>query len=71
MAAHPIIGHGPHVHTNLPARFDYIFPDGREDGEAFGAEDVVVAIVDLGANDVDMEERLLDEIFETLSPFHV
>lgn len=58
--------HGPHVHGNSPVWLDHCFPDLWEDDFAIGADEVVVAFVDVGADYVDVEEGLFDEFFHAL-----
>jgi hypothetical protein len=58
--------HGPHVHGDGPVGLDHGLPDLWEDDFAVGSDKVVVAFVDVRANDVDVEEGLLDELFHAL-----
>jgi hypothetical protein len=58
--------HGPHVHGDGPVGLDHGFPNLREDNFAVGSDEVVVAFVHMRANDVNVEEGLLDELFHAL-----
>lgn len=58
--------HGPHVHSDGPIGLDHGLPDLRQDDLAIGSDEIVVALVDVGPNDVDVEEGLLDEFFHAL-----
>lgn len=59
-------GHGPHVHSDGPVRLDHCLPDLWQDDLAIGSYEVVVAFVHVGADDIDVEEGLLDEFFHAL-----
>lgn len=60
-------GHGPHVHGDGPVGLNHGFPDLREDDLAIGTDEIVVAFVDVRADDIDVKEGLLDELFHTLT----
>ena len=54
------------MHYDAPAGFDHAVPDLGEDDFAVGEDEVVVALVDVGAYYVDVEEGLFDEGFHAL-----
>ena len=58
--------HGPHVHCDGPVGLDHGLPDLGEDDFAVGADEIVVPFVDVRANNVDVEEGLLNEFFHAL-----
>ena len=61
-----VVAQGPHLHADFPAGLDDVFPDGGQDDHAAGGEDVVEAVLDLGAEEVDMGEGLGYELGEGL-----
>lgn len=62
------LGHWPHVHGDGPVGLDHCLPDLRQDDFAVRPDKIVVALVDVRADNVDVEESLLDELFHTLEP---
>lgn len=54
------------MHGDAPVRLDDRVPDLRENDFTVGAVEVVVAVNNVLANDLDVEERLFDKIFHTL-----
>jgi hypothetical protein len=58
--------HGPHLHRNAPAGLDDLVPYRREDDFAIGSDEIVVAFLDVGANDVDGDEGVFNERFHDL-----
>ena len=61
-----ILVHGPHVHSDGPVRLHNLLPDGGEDDLAVRADQIVVTLLDVRANDFDVEEGLLDELLHAL-----
>lgn len=61
-----LFGHWPHLHFDHCVWLYHCFPDLGEDDFAIGADQVVVPFVDVLADDVDVEEGLLDECFHAL-----
>jgi hypothetical protein len=53
------------MHRDLPSRLHDVFPEGWQDDFAV-LDEVVVAFVDVRADDVDVEEGLFDEVFHPL-----
>lgn len=60
------LGHGPHVHDNVPAGLHEKRPSLREHNFAVRVDEIVVAFLDVGTDDVDVEESLFDEFFHAL-----
>jgi hypothetical protein len=58
--------HRPHVHSNGPVGLHHSLPDLGKDDLAVRSDKVVVTLVDVGPNDIDVEERLLDKLFHSL-----
>lgn len=58
--------HGPHVHGDGPVGFDDLFPNARKDDLAIRTDQIVVAFLNVRADNVDMEEGLFDQFFHTL-----
>lgn len=56
----------PHAHAYLPTRLDRLLPHHREDDLAVGPYQVVVAFLNMRADNLDVRKGLLDEIFHTL-----
>lgn len=56
----------PHLHGDGPVRLNHIFPDAREDHLAVGADQVVVARLNVWAKHLHIDEGLLNELFHTL-----
>jgi len=59
-------GHRPHVHGDGPVGLDHCLPDLRQDDLTIGTHEVVVALMDMRANDIDVKESLFDELLHTL-----
>jgi hypothetical protein len=58
---------GPHDHGDLPIRLDHFVPNLREDDLAIGPDEIKVTKLHFWADDVDVNEGLLDQLFHTLS----
>lgn len=58
--------HRPHVHCNCPVRFNHRFPNLGKNNLAIRPNQVIMAILDVRANDVHVKECLFDEIFHAL-----
>lgn len=56
----------PHAHADLPTRLDRLLPHHGEDDLAVGPYQVVVAFLNMRADNLDVRKGLLDEIFHTL-----
>lgn len=56
----------PHAHVDLPARLDRLLPDHGQNYLAVGSHQVVVAFLNMRANNFDVRKGLLDEIFHAL-----
>lgn len=54
------------MHGDAPVRLDDGVPDLRENDFAVGAVKVVVAVDNVLADDLDVEERLFDKLLHTL-----
>lgn len=59
-------GHWPHVHGNVPVRLDHRLPDLRQNDFAVRTDKIVVALMDVRADDIDVQESLFDEFLHTL-----
>ena len=58
--------HGPHVHGDGPVRLNHSLPDGRKNDFTVRPHQVVVAFLDVRANNIDVQEGLLDKILHSL-----
>ena len=58
--------HRPHLHGDAPVGFDDFFPYSRENDLAIGPDQVVMALLHMGSDDIDMKECLFDELFHSL-----
>lgn len=58
--------HRPHVHGNGPVRLDHSLPNLRQDDLAIRPDEIIMALVDVGTDDVDVEKRLFDKLLHTL-----
>jgi hypothetical protein len=58
--------HRPHVHGDGPVGLDHCLPDLWEDDLAIWANKIVMALVDVRTNDVNVKERLLNELLHAL-----
>lgn len=56
----------PHGHGDAPVRLNNLFPDGRQNDLSIWSDQVIVTFLDMWAQNVDLEECLLDEFFHTL-----
>lgn len=56
----------PHAHADLPTRLDRLLPHHGEDDLAVGPYQVVVAFLNMRADNLDVRKGLFDEIFHTL-----
>lgn len=56
----------PHAHADLPTRLDCLLPHHGEDDLAVGPYQVVVAFLNMRADNLDVRKGLLDEIFHAL-----
>lgn len=56
----------PHAHADLPTRLDRLLPHHGEDDLAVGPYQVVVAFLNMRADNLDVRKGLLDEIFHAL-----
>jgi hypothetical protein len=54
------LGHGPHVHCNVPARLNRYLPNLGQYNFAIRTDKVVVALVNLKAQNVNVHESQLD-----------
>lgn len=58
--------HRPHVHSDGRVWLDDLFPDCREDDLAVWANEIVVALLNVWADDLNMKKSLLDKLFHPL-----
>lgn len=56
----------PHLHRDGPVGLDHLLPHCRENDLAVGSDQVVVALLDIGPNDVDALEGFLDQLLHAL-----
>ena len=54
------------MHGDGPVGLDHGLPNLGQDDLAVRSHKVIVALVDMGAYDVDVKESLLDELFHSL-----
>lgn len=66
---HPWLGQWPHLHCYRPVRFDYGFPDLRQDDFSVRTNQVVMAIVNMLTDVFHVEKGLIDERFHALILF--
>lgn len=54
------------MHRNGPVRLNHSLPYLWQNNLAIGPNEVVVAVVDMLANDINVKESLLDKLFHSL-----
>lgn len=58
--------HGPHMHCDGPIRLDHSFPNLGQDDLSVRAYQVIMALLYMGTNNVNVLERLLDQVLHAL-----